>query len=270
MSESNILYCLCRSANSININKNISIIEADLNSPKLTEILPADVNIVIHLAQSSSYRNFPNGARDMFDVNLSSTFSLLEWARNNGVSKFIFTSTANVYDQNDEKLFENSKTFPNSFYGASKLAAEQLISQYSNYFSIEILRLFTVYGPNQKNMLIPNIIENIKSYREIQLASSVGIMLTPIYVDDLVEIICKLVHFNKTDVLSVQNICGDESVSLSKIVNIIEEFLKIDSIIKITNAKPLSFIGSNKTLLSNIGQYKFTNIEDGLLKTLKL
>jgi nucleoside-diphosphate-sugar epimerase len=127
-----------------------------------------------------------------------------------------------------------------------------------------------VYGPNQKNMLIPNIIENIKSYREIQLASSVGIMLTPIYVDDLVEIICKLVHFNKTDVLSVQNICGDESVSLSKIVNIIEEFLKIDSIIKITNAKPLSFIGSNKTLLSNIGQYKFTNIEDGLLKTLKL
>ena len=76
----------------------------------------------------------------MFGVNLSSTF-LLEWARNNGVSKFIFTSTANVYDQNDEKLLENSKTLPNSFYGASKLASEQLISQYSNYFSIEILRL---------------------------------------------------------------------------------------------------------------------------------
>ena len=50
-----------------------------------------------YLAQSSSYRNFPDGARDMFDVNLSSIFHL-EW-QSNGVSKFIFTSTANVCDQ---------------------------------------------------------------------------------------------------------------------------------------------------------------------------
>ena len=116
-------------------------------------------------------------------------------------------------------------------------------------------------------MLIPNIIENIKSYKEIQLASSVGINLSPIYVDEiLVEIICKLVHYNKTEVLTVQNICGDESVSLSRIVNMLEELLNIKAIIKITNAKPLSFIGSNKILINNIGHYKFTSIEDGLFE----
>ena len=52
----------------------------DAASPAGMSKFPEAIEVVIHLAQSRSYRHFPADSREMFDVNVGMTMSLLQWA----------------------------------------------------------------------------------------------------------------------------------------------------------------------------------------------
>lgn len=237
---------------------------ADFSDPRFTEILPKNIDCVIHLAQSASYRNFPEGAEDMLSINIDATSKLLEWARTTGVKQFIFTSTANVYGKSTQAFTESHQTQPNSFYGASKLAAEYLVQQYHQYFQIDILRCFTVYGPGQSGMLIPDIIERINTGRTITLAGGVGIYLTPIYIRDFCLIIDRLITTQSSENTRVMNVCSDQTTNLSEIVNITQAIIGKPAIIEITDEDPTYFIGKNDRLLNFLNKHQFTNIKTGL------
>ena len=270
LAEENTVYGVVRKKKKYVDNPLINFIEVDLSHKDFVKELPSGINTIIHLAQSSRYREFPDGVEDMIAININSTALLLDWARRSGVKHFVFSSTANVYAQTSEKLTEQSKTASNSFYGASKLAAEQLVVQYAQYFSIDVLRLFTVYGPGQKGMLIPQIIQKIQSRQDIHLASKVGIYLTPIYIDDLLNIFSKIIQINDDLNLRIMNVCGNENVSLGNIVSIIDKILNITTPIKVTKDNSLSFIGCNKFLFEKIDSFDFTSLAEGLVKTIDL
>ena len=123
----------------------------------ISDILPRKIDIVLHLARSNFYRDPKNNGKDIFDINTLSTFNLLNWAKKAGANKFIFSSTANVYKPTSEILIESSLVKPMSLYAASKASAEMLVGQFSSDFHTTILRVFTVYGPGQKNMLVSQI-----------------------------------------------------------------------------------------------------------------
>ena len=246
MAEKHIVYAVVRKKKKFTENPKVNFIEVDLSHKDFVKELPSGINTIIHLAQSSRYREFPEGAEDMIAININSTALLLDWARRSGIKHFVFSSTANVYAQSSEKFTEKSKTAPNSFYGASKLAAEQLVTQYAQYFAIDILRLFTVYGPGQKGMLIPQIIQKIQSREDIYLASKAGIYLTPIYIDDLLNIFFKIIEINDNQKLCIMNVCGNEIVSLGQIVSNIEEILNIATPIQVT--KDTSFTISSDVI----------------------
>jgi len=248
----------------------VNFIFADLSNPGFSKNLPAEIDCVVHLAQSSMYRDFPKGAVDMLKVNVDATLELLEWARKSYVKKFIFTSTANVYQSSSQKLIESANTSPSSFYGASKLAAEHLVRQYENYFGSVILRLFSVYGPGQEKMLIQNMIERVESENTITLAGGQGVHLTPIYIDDVVNIIKRFIddyEVNKTG-HCIFNLCGNEVLSLNNIVNIIEGLMKRPAIINKTNDQITYFLGNNELLLSFLGNYNFFDFKAGIEKTI--
>ena len=269
LAEKHTVYAVVRKKKKFTENPKVNFIEVDLSHKDFVKELPSGINTVIHLAQSSRYREFPDGVEDMIAINVNSTGLLLDWARRSGVKHFVFSSTANVYAQTGEKFTEQSKTAPNSFYGASKLAAEQLVVQYAQCFSIDILRLFTVYGPGQKGMLIPQIIQKIRLGEEIYLASKIGIYLTPIYIDDLVNIISHLMKTDNDLKLRIMNVCGNEKVSLGQIVRNIEKILNVSTPIRVTNDIPMNFIGSNELLFREIDALDFTRLKEGLVKTVK-
>jgi len=68
---------------------NVKFVNHDLSRRLDTKELPNKIDAVIHLAQSNKYRNFPEGMRDMTDVNISSLVDLLEYARNAECRQFI-------------------------------------------------------------------------------------------------------------------------------------------------------------------------------------
>jgi hypothetical protein len=109
----------------------------DLSVAGWTRGLPGDgADVVVHLAQSRRYREFPEGADDMFRVNVAATSELLEWSRTHGVGRFLFASTGTIYAPGPGKLAESAECRPGSMYAATKLAAELLIQRYAGLFDV--------------------------------------------------------------------------------------------------------------------------------------
>src|SRR5690348_9110014 len=61
------------------------------------EQLPAGVDVVYSIAQSSHFRHFPEKAGDIFSVNVTANMKLLQWAMDRGIKRYIFASSGGVY-----------------------------------------------------------------------------------------------------------------------------------------------------------------------------
>ena len=170
-------------------SRDVEWIEHDLVEPLADARLPERIDAVIHLAQSRRYREFPEGARDVFEVNTRSTFELLEYARRAGARSFVFTSTGGVYAPRREPLVETDPVQPSSFYFSSKYVGRAARSRTTASSSRpSILRPFAVYGPGQERMLVPTLIERVAAGDVVTVQGDRGLRINPIYVDDAVRV----------------------------------------------------------------------------------
>lgn len=126
-------------------------IEADLLDPQATAAAVGGVEIVYHLAANPGVRFRPAGptGRDL-EQNVRATFNVLESLRSNSAKRLVFASTSAVYGVAEKLPIAENDFFPRpiSLYGATKLAAEALISSYSHLYGIQswIFRLANIVG----------------------------------------------------------------------------------------------------------------------------
>jgi UDP-glucose 4-epimerase len=108
---------------------------------------------VIHLAAIASVLESIDNPFFVNDVNVNGTLNMLEFCRKKNIKKFIFTSSAAIFGNNESKITESSPTVPTTVYGSSKLTGEQYCRIYSELFGITtiILRPFNIYGPRQND-----------------------------------------------------------------------------------------------------------------------
>ncbi|MDA1208694.1 MAG: NAD-dependent epimerase/dehydratase family protein [bacterium] len=125
-------------------------INADLRDENACDVLPTDIELIIHLAANARVYELvenPDRARD----NILSTFNTLEYARKNNIKKFMFASSREAYGNTDiEILSEDKADFANceSPYTASKISGEALTEAYKRCYGIDsiIFRFSNVYG----------------------------------------------------------------------------------------------------------------------------
>jgi UDP-glucose 4-epimerase len=192
----------------------------DLTQPLDRSRLPARIDAVIHLAQSPRYREFPDGAEDVYAVNVHSTFELLEYARAAGAQSFVLASSGGVYGYSNETLAETSPTTPVNFYLTSKHVAESLTANYQAFFCTVVLRFFFVYGPGQERMLVPTLIDKVRKGDQISIAGRPGQRINPIHVSDALQVFSPVLALGRSDVF---NVAGEEVVSIRDLVGVIEE-----------------------------------------------
>lgn len=240
---------------------------ADLSRPGWTDALPRQADAVVHLAQSRRFREFPDGAPDMFAVNTQSTAELLEWARGAGVRRFVLASTGSVYGERDEPLTEDDAVAGTGFYAATKLAAEELTRAYASLFSVAVARLFGPYGPGQQGMLMANMIDRVRSGDEVQLAGGTGPVMSPVYVADCVEALLCLVAA-EGPAWRVYNVAGSERVTLADIVAAIAGQAGVAPRTADGGGTARSVAASNARLRTELGWTPSTPLADGLRKTL--
>lgn len=218
---------------------NVNYIQIDLSSDWQVSSLPDQMDVVIHVAQSNRYKDFPSSALEVFNVNLASTMKLLEYGRNVGIKKFIFASTGGLYAQNRLPLTEDSEIFsPDKLthYLGTKFSSEVFATNYRPFFNVDILRIFFMYGPGQKsNMLIPRLISSVKQEIAISLAGASGIKLNPIFVEDVVDIISSRLIATDSQVF---NVAGQEVLTLKYLCEIIGRITGKSPIFEIKGEQP--------------------------------
>ncbi|MHC8492112.1 NAD-dependent epimerase/dehydratase family protein [Thalassospira sp. SM2505] len=178
---------------------------------------------IVHLAQSAGYRNFPDSAQDVFDVNIASTQKLLGWGQQNGVKRIVLASSGGIY--NDAKSFsENTPlkdTFSFNHYLATKRCAELLAGAYRDTMTVVILRFFFIYGPEQRPfMLIPRLINCVRDGASIQLQQRDGLRFNPVYVTDAAAAVEAALELDESQII---NVAGPEVVSMRQVGELIGE-----------------------------------------------
>ena len=194
---------------------------ADLSVPSMLcglaqgGVLPDAIDAVLHFAQSSRYREWPDGADDMFAVNVGATQRLLEYARRAGAQRFIMASTGSVYLPSAMALREDSPTSAKGYYAASKLAAEALLCAYDGLLPTLALRLFFPYGAGQRERLVADLIGRVRDGRAITLSGDGGgLVFNPTHVDDIVAVAEQAIHAGWRGLL---NVASSTSVSLREV-----------------------------------------------------
>jgi UDP-glucose 4-epimerase len=83
-----------------------------------------------------------------FRNNFTNSLSLMETAVKAGVKKFVFSSTASVYQSSEEPLTEESPLGPTNVYGHTKLMTEQTLEWYRSIHGLHFaaLRYFNACG----------------------------------------------------------------------------------------------------------------------------
>lgn len=223
----------------------------DLSTQWEEKILPPSVDIIIHLAQSTHFRDFPNKAIDVFRVNVDSTARLLDYGRRTGAKKFIYASSGGVYGKGPSAFCEESSINRNQnlgYYLGSKLCGEVLVESYAALMEVIILRPFFMYGANQRrSMLIPRLVENVRSGIPISLQGEKGIRINPVHVEDAVRVVKKCLKQPHSQIL---NIAGPDIVSIKEIAEVIGLHLRKKPVFKSVSGEPLNVIGDNKRMLS--------------------
>ncbi len=109
------------------------------------------VDYVFHLAALwlLHCQEYPRAA---FKVNIEGTFNVIEACVENKIKRLVYSSSASVYGDALEIPMVESHPFNNkTFYGATKIAGEQMCRAFYNRQNLDYvaLRYMNVYGPRQ-------------------------------------------------------------------------------------------------------------------------
>jgi UDP-glucose 4-epimerase len=122
----------------------------DLRDPAvLANAMACEPSAIFHLAARTSVLRSKEDPAGVFDVNVAVTQHLLEAARRQQVSSFVFASSNAVAGETEgARIDERTPMHPLTPYGATKAAAEMLCSAYANSYGISAssIRFTNVYG----------------------------------------------------------------------------------------------------------------------------
>jgi len=236
-------------------------IAQDLTAP-LTAKLPDRIDAVVHLAQSRRYREFPEGAVDVHEVNAAATVRLLDYCRRAGATTFAYASSGGVYAPGPEAVRESDVPQPINFYTTSKLAGERAVEQFRGLLRGHVLRFFFIYGPGQRNMFVPGLISRIRERREVTLAGEEGIRMNPVYIEDAADAVLAVLDQRES---ATFNVAGPEVVSVRQIAERIGALLDEVPGFVVGEAQP-DLVASTELRDAVIGAPRVT-VGDGLRLT---
>jgi dTDP-glucose 4,6-dehydratase len=132
------------------------------------------VDGIINFAAESHVDRSIQDARPFVETNITGTISLLNVAKELGISRFVQVSTDEVYGSlgpdPSEKFTENTPLAPNSPYSAAKASADCFVRAFAHTHHIPaiITRCSNNYGPRQfPEKLIPLMILNAHQDKQL-------------------------------------------------------------------------------------------------------
>ena len=157
---------------------------------------------------------------EAISINVEGTHRVLAASAKAGAASLTLASSAAVYAPSPDPHRETSALGPTDIYGHTKLWAEQISALHHARTgrAIGVARLFNVYGPGETTPhLIPTIIEQARSARELQLGN-LGTSRNYVHVRDAAEALVALASPAREQGYAVCNIAGRRSYDGNEIV----------------------------------------------------
>jgi UDP-glucuronate 4-epimerase len=237
-------------------NPSFELIEADLAEPEtykklkfLADSLPSSpspisqvssssngtFDAIIHLAAKAGVRPSIEDPVGYQRANVIATQNLLEFAKEQGIKQFAFASSSSVYGVNPNVPWseKHDVSGPISPYASSKVSCELLGHVYSHLYGIRVLglRFFTVYGPRQRpDLAINKFVRLIEAGEPIPVFGDGSTRRDYTFIEDIVEGILGSLHYTGSN-YEVINLGNDQTVTLSKMIETIEEVVGKKAII---------------------------------------
>lgn len=230
-------------------------------------VLDLELDVIVNLAALPGLNTSWQEPEKLFRSNAALVQDLLNSIVEKGTEvKLIHASTSSVYGTVVPED-EDGLLLPVSPYGVSKLAAENIIEIYTPYLSKApaILRLFSLYGPGQRDdMGYHKFIRQALKNESIQITGSPLQSRRNTFIDDAVMAFVRVIE---SGVDGTFNVVGDDEITLGDAVKAITELADYSGQIVTVPARfgdQHSTNGSNSRLKAATGWSPKTDFQTGI------
>ena len=236
----------------------INFSESNIGSEDIADIIPENIDAIIHLAALSTDPQCKNKAYECFDINIMGTLNLINAAEKRKCKQFIFASSEWVYDNFTNKEEKTEDTVINianhtSEYALSKLVSEANLRQkyLHGFCDTSILRFGIIYGTRKENWsAVESIFNTVKNNNDVTVGSA-RTSRCFVHVSDIVNGIIKTIGLKGFNIINLEGnklitlgeIIEKSSNILGKNITTIEENPDNVSIRKVSSKKSKNIIG---------------------------
>ena len=235
--------------------KGIEVLKLDLRFDDLADRLPSDIDYVIHFSGHPGI-SAASSFDDYLTNNIIATQQLLNWIEKlDNKPYFINIATSSIYGL-EATLSEDQAPLPASWYGVTKLAAEQLVLAYTrrDLLNGTSFRLYSVYGPRERpDKMYTRLIDCGLNDKEFPLyEGSLKHLRSFTYVQDIIDGIVSV--FGKEDLCNgeIINLGIDNENTTAEGIEAVEEVLGLKIKMNHIPARP----GDQSRTLANIEKAK--------------
>ena len=259
-------------------NSNFSLVEADLLDLDHLKKIFQGVDCVVHLAANADVRFGVDHPRKDLEQNTIVTHNVLEAMRANAVKKIAFSSTGSVYGEAVLIPTPEDAPFPiqTSLYGASKLAAEGLISAYCEAFDMQsyIFRFVSILGERYTHGHVFDFYKQLKQNpNHLKVLGNGKQRKSYLYVQDCLDAIF-LAMEKATDKVNVFNLGTDEYCEVNNSIDWILGILGVQPERLYTGGER-GWIGDNPFIFLNCSKIRALGwkpqhtIKESIIKTVR-
>ena len=226
------------------INSDIDITDKNEVKEIMQDVSP---EVVVHLAAKSIPGLSSDNWEKIWKVNVDGTRNLLHNCKTG--TRFIFASSITVHGSGNFDV--NSPYSPTTIYAASKIAAETLVSTYSELNKLNgiSLRLGAVVGPGLTHGVIKDFIGKVKKQENLEILGDwPGACKPYIHVDDVCDLIIKL--FTTPTKQKKYIVSANDSCTIDEIADVLMEELGIKKD-KVWLGEAKNFIGDNRVVIAD-------------------
>lgn len=233
--------------------------------------IPSDFDLIVHLAANPRVYDLvvkPSLALE----NVISTYNILELARINGISNFIFPSSREVYGNRKEIIAKEEDVniqICESPYSASKIAGEALVYSFSKCYGLSyvICRFSNVYGMyDESERFVPIIIRKMRKDEKIEIFGE-NKVLDFTHIDDCTDGIIKCIEKINKFKNNVFNIASGKGTKLIDVAKMIKKEMGSKSDIVIGESRKgevVKFIANISKAKNKLGYTPKVSIERGV------
>lgn len=232
----------------------------------------SDVDVVIDLVAHSLVSSI-DGPIPNAKVNIMGLLNILEACKQNNIGKIIFTSASSMIGvPQSSKVSETHPAFPKTAYGITKLTSEHYLRLYNEMYGINftVFRFFNIYGPHQKNGLIPSLYSRISNNEPLTVFGKGDQIRDYVFINDVIPFFQKSCETDLGN-NSIFNMGTGTGTTILDVIKHLSEIMKVEPSLEYKPERPGeigNFVADTNQLSTIFGDVPKTSIRDGLTNTI--